>query len=152
MAGKFEHTMFFHSQQYNHNSHTAFKNQQTGASIKQQNKFPPRHSHPKELSLYSSVQLSSRWPICAPPYLSKISPMLPVKQLQSSTDWNGPFSSFQGWLLGHPPSIAFPHLPPNSARFSYTTEGVLFISAQLSTNTVSALQKVRVLNMTVEAT
>ena len=47
--------------------------------------------------------------------------------------------------LTHTPSIAFRHLPPNSARFSYATEGALFISAQLSTDTVSALQKVRVL-------
>ena len=45
----------------------------------------------------------------------------------------------------HTPSTAFQHLPPNSARFSYATEGALFISAQLSTDTVSALQKVRVL-------
>ena len=53
----------------------------------------------------------------------------------------------------HTPSIAFRHLPPNSARFSYATEGALFISAQLSTDTVSALRKVRVLIiMTVEAT
>ena len=43
------------------------------------------------------------------------------------------------------PSIASRHLPPNSARFSYATEGVLFISAQLSTDPVSALRKVRVL-------
>ena len=34
---------------------------------------------------------------------------------------------------GHSPSIAFRHLPPNSARFGYVTEGALFISAQLST-------------------
>ena len=46
----------------------------------------------------------------------------------------------------HTPSIAHRHLPPNSARFSYTTEGALFISAQLSTDAVSALRK------TVEAT
>ena len=26
----------------------------------------------------------------------------------------------------HTPSIAFQHLPPNSARFSYATEGALF--------------------------
>ena len=45
----------------------------------------------------------------------------------------------------HTASIAFWHLPPNSARFGYATEGALFISAQLSTNTVSALQKVWVL-------
>ena len=42
-------------------------------------------------------------------------------------------------------SIAFWHLPPNSARFSYANEGALFISAQLSSDVVSALRKVRVL-------
>ena len=45
----------------------------------------------------------------------------------------------------HTPSTAFRHLPPNSARFSCATEGALFISAQLSTDAVSALRKVRVL-------
>ena len=45
----------------------------------------------------------------------------------------------------HTPSIAFRHLPSNSARFSYTTEGALFVSAQLSTDAVSALRKVWVL-------
>ena len=45
----------------------------------------------------------------------------------------------------HTPSITFRHLPPNSARFSYATEGALFISEQLSTDAVSALRKVRVL-------
>ena len=45
----------------------------------------------------------------------------------------------------HTPSIAFRHLPPNSARFSYTTERALFISAQLSSDAVSALRKIRVL-------
>ena len=45
----------------------------------------------------------------------------------------------------HTPSIAFWNLPPNSARFSYATEGAFFISAQLSTNAVSTLQKVWVL-------
>ena len=38
--------------------------------------------------------------------------------------------------VGHTPSIAFRHLPPNSARFSYATEGALFISAHLSTDFV----------------
>ena len=46
--------------------------------------------------------------------------------------------------LLYTPSIAFRHLPPNSARFSYATEGALFISAQLSSDAVSALRKVRV--------
>ena len=50
-----------------------------------------------------------------------------------------------GHCLIHTPSTAFRHLPPNSARFSYATEGALFISAQLSTDAVSALRKVRVL-------
>ena len=45
----------------------------------------------------------------------------------------------------HAPSIAFRHLPPNSARFGYATEGALFISAQLSSDAVSGLRKVRVL-------
>ena len=43
----------------------------------------------------------------------------------------------------HTPSIAFRHLPPNSARFSYAIEGALFMSAQRSTDAVSALRKVR---------
>ena len=45
----------------------------------------------------------------------------------------------------HTPSIAFRHLPPNSARFGYATEGALFNTAHLSTDVVSALRKVRVL-------
>ena len=51
------------------------------------------------------------------------------------------------WSVGeaHTPSTVFRHLPPNSARFSYVTEGALLISAQLSTDAVSALQKVWVL-------
>ena len=42
-------------------------------------------------------------------------------------------------------SIAFRHLPPNSARSGYATEGALFISAELSTDAVGALRKVWVL-------
>ena len=49
----------------------------------------------------------------------------------------------QRWL--HTPSIAFRHLPPNSARFGYATEGALFISTQLSTDAASAFWKVWVL-------
>ena len=48
-------------------------------------------------------------------------------------------------LWRHTPSIAFRHLPPNSARFSYATEGALFISAQLSTDAITTLPKLRVL-------
>ena len=59
----------------------------------------------------------------------------------------------RAWALGcfhslistHTPSIAFRHIPSNSARFSYATEGVLFISAQLSSDAVSVLRKVWVL-------
>ena len=44
----------------------------------------------------------------------------------------------------HTPCIVFRHLPQGSAtaRTGYTTEGALFISVQLSTDAVSALQKV----------
>ena len=52
---------------------------------------------------------------------------------------------FYSHISTHTPSIAFRHPPPNSARFSYATEGVLFISAQLSSDAVSALRKVWVL-------
>ena len=45
----------------------------------------------------------------------------------------------------HTPSIAFRHLPLNSARFSYATEAALFISAQLYSDAVSTLRKVWVL-------
>ena len=45
----------------------------------------------------------------------------------------------------HTPNITCRNLPPNSARFGYTTEGALFISAQLSTDMVSTLRKVWVL-------
>ena len=47
--------------------------------------------------------------------------------------------------VNHTPSIAFRHLPPNSASFSYATEGALFISAQLSSDAGNTLQKVPVL-------
>ena len=50
-----------------------------------------------------------------------------------------------GLVHWHTPSIAFRHLPPNSARFGYATEGALFTSAQLSTDAVRALRKVLVL-------
>ena len=56
-----------------------------------------------------------------------------------------PTAPRQAHREAHTPSIAFQHLPPNSARFSYATEGALFISAQLSSDAVSALRKVWVL-------
>ena len=52
----------------------------------------------------------------------------------------------------HTPSTAFRHLPPNSARFSYATEGALLISAQLSSDAVSALRNVCGTDKTVKAT
>ena len=62
--------------------------------------------------------------------------------------WGG--GRVAGWVKGgrerwgldlvHTPTIAFRHLPPNSARFGCATEG-----AQLSTDAVSALRKVWVL-------
>ena len=65
-------------------------------------------------------------------------------------DWRGvkvqePFclNAFVEWI--HAQSIVFRHLPPNSSRFGYATGGAIFISAQLSTDAVSALRKVWVL-------
>ena len=59
---------------------------------------------------------------------------------QSDPDW------FRTVWFAHTPNIAFRHLPQNSARFSYATEGApIFISAQLSSDAVSALRKVPVL-------
>ena len=52
---------------------------------------------------------------------------------------------FQPHFFTHTPSIAFRHLPPNSARIAYATEGALFISAQASIDDVSALRMVWVL-------
>ena len=43
--------------------------------------------------------------------------------------------------LTHTPSTVFRHLPPNSAKFSYATEGALFISAKLSSDEVSAPER-----------
>ena len=54
-----------------------------------------------------------------------------------------------GHGMPHTPSIAFRwHLPPNSARNGYATEGGLFISAQLSAGGVSALLKSLGINKT----
>ena len=55
------------------------------------------------------------------------------------------------YLLTHTTSIAFRHLPPNSARISYATEGAHFISAQLSTDAVSALRKVWILIRSIQS-
>ena len=46
------------------------------------------------------------------------------------------------WMFGtatYVTSLAFRHHTPNSARDGYATEWALFISAQLSTDVVSAL-------------
>ena len=45
----------------------------------------------------------------------------------------------------HSPSITFRHLPHNSVKTGYATEGALFIFAQLSIDAVSAFRKVWVL-------
>ena len=47
--------------------------------------------------------------------------------------------------------ILIPHKHTHAARSGYATEGALFISAQLSTDVVSTLQKGLGINMTVEA-
>ena len=64
-------------------------------------------------------------------------------------------ASLSGTFLhshSYTPSIAFRHLPANSARISYATEGTPFLSAQLSTDAVSALRNVSVLISNLDAT
>ena len=46
----------------------------------------------------------------------------------------------KGLGINHTPSIAFRHLPPNSAKSGYATERALFFSAQLSIDAVSACE------------
>ena len=53
--------------------------------------------------------------------------------------------AYEALIQPHTPNIAFWHLPPNSARIGYATEGALFISTQISTDAVSALRKIWVL-------
>ena len=52
----------------------------------------------------------------------------------------------------HTPSTAFRHLPPNSARFSYATEGALFISRAAVQRCGQRPPNSPGTNMTVEAT
>ena len=69
---------------------------------------------------------------------------------QPLTTGNGSFAVCNqrtSWSLccprqSHTPSLAFWHLPPNSAITGYATEGALLVSAHLSTDAVSALRKV----------
>ena len=90
-----------------------------------------------------------------------------LKRLQSGTvfTWPSPETAMGQWTVGlllkrlHSGTVSL-HLvkssdsseltlrhlqAPHSARFSYATEGALFISAQLSSDAVSALRKVWVL-------
>ena len=53
---------------------------------------------------------------------------------------------------GHTPSIAFRHLPPDSARFGYATEGTLFYLCAAVQRRDQRPPKGSGTNMTVEAT
>ena len=59
-------------------------------------------------------------------------PNVTVNTCMSTSRYDGR----RGWggVVYHTPSIAFRHLPPNSARFGYATEGAFFISTQLSSD------------------
>ena len=72
---------------------------------------------------------------------------------QGATTPRKPLRFFIAWLncdrgvssvsaAAHAPTIAFWHLPANSARTGYATEQALFFSAQLSADAVSAFRKV----------
>ena len=84
--------------------------------------------------IHSTQGTPSRWTTCIKP-----------DSVVCSFDQSPINCQWQSQECVHTPSIAFRHLPPNSARFSYVTEGALFISAQLSSDAVSALRKVWIL-------
>ena len=57
-----------------------------------------------------------------------------LRQIYEQSDmlkamWSNHKRQLAGKRFEHTPSIAFRHLPPNSARFSYATDGALFICA-----------------------
>ena len=66
--------------------------------------------------------------------LTKTSPQGPMTSILTWTNQQGHTTRTYRQGPTHTPSITFWQLPPNSGRIGYTTEGSLFISAQLSTN------------------
>ena len=99
---------------------------------------------PKTVQLRSSVRLTGPIPGDRSKYYSTVWRKGAGKRGLERI-WKAPTSAGVRGRGSHIPSTAFRHLPPNSARTGYATEGAFFISAQLSTNAVSALTKVCVL-------
>ena len=62
------------------------------------------------------------------------------------------FTGGYGQYRAHTPSIAFRHLPPNLAGFSYATEGTLYLRAAVQRRGQSPPKGTDTNNMTVEAT
>ena len=62
------------------------------------------------------------------PLLLGFEPRTFQSRVRRSNQWAIPTPGHFTQAQVHTPSIAFWHLPPNSARFSYATEGALFIS------------------------
>ena len=96
------------------------------------------------LCLQSLLFLHPDHAIIRPQFASRMKPVLHAS-LSGTLPPNSPTVGYNTEGAFHTRSIAFRHLPPNSATFGYATEGALFISAQLSSDAVSALRKVRVL-------
>ena len=93
----------------------------------------PRASFPVRRSCPRRTTSTAQWPTgrgtyCKP--LAHSEHRIPASSSKLRASLSGTFLQT--------PSIAFRHLPPNSAGFSYATEGALFTSAQLSTDAVSA--------------
>ena len=111
-----------------------------------------------ELSPLRSPHSEHRFPAPSSKLLASLSgtfrqtPSIAFRHLPPNSEYRFPAPSSKlraslssTFLQTHTPSIAFLHLPPNPAIFGYATEGALFISAQLSTDAVSALRMVWVL-------
>ena len=72
------------------------------------------HHWKSQFSSFQDVIYALRKPICAPPRLSEVSPTLPLKRFQCSSDWRWPSRPFQEDLSRN---IAFPHLFPPGDRW-----------------------------------
>ena len=63
---------------------------------------------------FKMVSMSSEKPICAPPSLSEVSPMLPLKRFQCSSDWRWPSLVLSRKIVLR---FLFPHLSPPDDRW-----------------------------------
>ena len=134
-----------------HKSSGTHKNQvPAGAQVPRKSSGTHKNQVPAGAQVPARVQAPTRFRQCEQSRRSRLTDsraLRPVDHEGHARARHKPSNHLHSLIhrSGHTPSIAFRHLPPNSARFSYATEGALFISAHLSIDAVSALRTVRVL-------